>query len=167
MREPLPVIIPQMNPNDDTAVLASWHVPSGSHVTQDQVLATLETIKAAFDVSAPREGFVFYSSEPKSVLRVGSSIAWISDEENPALPPSEPSDDSVADPVKSDSRVTRKARQLMQQFGLQPSDFPALPRITVADVERLAKERQAIKEDDIALPAEKIEQTPAKVLEVQ
>jgi pyruvate/2-oxoglutarate dehydrogenase complex dihydrolipoamide acyltransferase (E2) component len=163
MREPLPVIIPQVNPNDDTAVLASWHVPSGSRVAQDQVLATLETTKATFDVSAPRAGFVFYSSAPKSVLHVGSSIAWIADEENSAPPASEHADANAADPS---SRVTRKAAQLMQQFGLHLSDFPALARITVADVERLAQERQATK-SDVAHHAEKLEQTAAKVLEVR
>jgi pyruvate/2-oxoglutarate dehydrogenase complex dihydrolipoamide acyltransferase (E2) component len=160
MSEPTPVVVPQTNPNDDVAVIVRWHVDSGAWVEADQVLATIETTKAAADVMAPVSGYAFFSHAPKSTVDVGSPIAWISDrDERPAwltgsdrtpagvrgglaergsragsdAPAPAASDGAASEPRP---RATRKALKLMHEHGFSESDFPAGARIDAADVER-------------------------------
>src|SRR5262245_34273839 len=79
MPEPSPLLVPQMNVNDEHAVIVAWHVDSGTRVEAEQVIATLETTKATFDVQADRAGFLLYEHEVKSLVQVGAPLAWIGD----------------------------------------------------------------------------------------
>ena len=98
MPEPLAVVVPQLNPNDDSAVLVRWHVTPGLKVNTGQPLATLETTKTTFDVSAPGDGYVFFECAPQSVVSVGTSIAWISQQSTPpAIPTGDRGKTAVAD----------------------------------------------------------------------
>ncbi len=90
MSKAFELVVPQMNPNDEEAVLVRWQVASATQVVAGQPVATLETTKAAFDVETPRAGYVFYSHAPKTVIPVGARLAWICDEN---VPP--PADDAV------------------------------------------------------------------------
>jgi len=75
-----PLLVPQMNVNDEHAVIVAWHVGSGARVAAEQVIATLETSKATFDVHADRAGFVVYEHAVKSLVQVGTPLAWIADQ---------------------------------------------------------------------------------------
>jgi pyruvate/2-oxoglutarate dehydrogenase complex dihydrolipoamide acyltransferase (E2) component len=166
MSEPLAVRMPQMNPNDEEAVIVCWHVDAGAWVASDQALATVETTKATFDVNAPRAGYVFFDHPAKTLVPVGAVIAWISDvQEAPGVtPPAAGSDDGVAG--TDEARFTRKALRLLQEHGLRPSDFPGSGRVEVADVERVARERTGAPRSTAAVDADRVEQSPAKMLEV-
>ncbi len=74
MREPIEVLVPQMNPNDEHAVLVCWHIDVGKPIRRGDPLATLETTKSTFDVEAPRDGYVFYEAAPKTLMAVGAPI---------------------------------------------------------------------------------------------
>ena len=92
MSKAFELVVPQMNPNDEQAVLVRWQVASATQVVAGQPVATLETTKAAFDVETPRDGYVFYNLAPKTVIPVGARLAWICDEN---VPP--PADDAARD----------------------------------------------------------------------
>jgi pyruvate/2-oxoglutarate dehydrogenase complex dihydrolipoamide acyltransferase (E2) component len=164
MREPAPVVVPQMNPNDEHAVLIQWHVQSGALVAADQVLVTLETTKAAFDVDAPREGFVHFELPPRTMVAVGSAIAWVSDEAAPPAQAIAPGGTAPnAAPASGDERVTRKALRLMKQHGLTLEDFGGAVRVEVEHVERLLQARSAAQV--VGSDAEEFAQPPSKMLE--
>jgi pyruvate/2-oxoglutarate dehydrogenase complex dihydrolipoamide acyltransferase (E2) component len=168
MHEPLAVVVPQLNPNDDSAVLVRWHVTPGLKVKSGQPLATLETTKTTFDVSAPSDGYVFFDCALQSVVAVGTSIAWISSQNTP--PAIKTKDDTAITPAsKRDSRFTRKALRLMQQHGLRASDFEGSGRIDVDAVERVTQQRasqsgRAIPRDE---EVEALEQSASKIIEVR
>lgn len=166
MSEPVPVLVPQVNPNDEQAVIVDWHVTSGSRVAAGQTVVTLETTKATFDVAAPQAGYVFFDYPPKTMVTVGATIAWISDREN--RPPLAPTPETTADerPAVGEARFTRKALRLMQEHGLGPSDFTAASRVEAADVERVLRERASSPSGDTSDDAEPLEQSPSKMLEV-
>ncbi len=84
MSKSFELLVPQMNPNDEHAVLVRWNVASATQVIAGQSVATLETTKATFDVEAPHGGYVFYSFTPKSLIPVGARLAWICDENDAA-----------------------------------------------------------------------------------
>jgi len=167
MPNPVPVIVPQMNPNDEHAVLVVWHVRSGERVTKDQILVTLETTKAAFDVNAPSDGYAFYRQAPKTMVAVGAAIAWISDD---AVAPI--MEESVREPRErpvaraGQQKFTRKALRLMDQHGVSEADFAGLERVEATDVERLVQQRRQSGQPAQRVGVSPLEQSSSKILEV-
>jgi 2-oxoglutarate dehydrogenase E2 component (dihydrolipoamide succinyltransferase) len=167
MRDPTAVVVPQHNPNDDSAVLVRWRVADGARVSAGEAIATLETSKATFDIEASRDGHLFYEIVPPATVPVGATIGWLSENSSPREKPSSQHESPPTSP-SSESRFTRKAGQLARRHQLQESDFDAsLPRIEVSHVERfmsagagtdpaVAKSREE---------SEPLEQTPAKMIE--
>ena len=158
--------MPQINPNDDSAVLVRWHTASGSWVVAGQALATLETTKAAFDVDAPREGYVFFDHRPKTVVAVGTAIAWISDKNEPPRHAAS-ADMELAGIGTAEARFSRKALRLMKEHGLNPGDFASTGRIERGRRRtagaRTLRLRSAGARDD----ADPLEQPASKLLEVR
>jgi 2-oxoglutarate dehydrogenase E2 component (dihydrolipoamide succinyltransferase) len=170
MGKRIAVPVPQMNPNDEQAVLLQWHVARGAQVAAGQRLATMETSKAAFDVDAPSPGFVFFDAEPRSLIRVGARLAWIC-EENVPPPPDEEAPVPAGEPVAAgEQRFTRKALQLMRRHGLDAAAFgTGSERVEVADVERLLRGQAAgaTAAPAAAQDADPLEQSPTKLQEIQ
>jgi 2-oxoglutarate dehydrogenase E2 component (dihydrolipoamide succinyltransferase) len=175
MSEPFVVLVPQINPNDENAVVVRWHVQSGERVTAGQPLVTLETTKATFDVDAPQEGFAFYVQEPNTLVAVGAPVAWIAQDESP--PPTLASVAHQAGAPRDaalKSRFTRKAWKAMKEHGLTAADFPGDRRVDVASVERVltasAEGRPGAARsaaDSRGGNVKPLEQSPSKIIEVQ
>jgi pyruvate/2-oxoglutarate dehydrogenase complex dihydrolipoamide acyltransferase (E2) component len=159
------VLVPQMNANDEHAVLVQWHVQSGSWIDAGQTLATMETSKSTFDVDAPCAGYAFFDYEQKSLVPVGGTLVRISaTKEEPAAATSTP---EISMPAETeDARFTRKALKRMKELGLSQSDFRLKERVDVNTVERIAlmrsNGRRAVAED-----IELSERAPSKILEAQ
>jgi pyruvate/2-oxoglutarate dehydrogenase complex dihydrolipoamide acyltransferase (E2) component len=164
-------------------------VRSGDHVEAEQPIATLETTKSAFDLNAPRGGYVYYRLTAHEMVDVGAAVAWLS--EQPGAPPPSAANDVVSVDVApsagstSDSteasdtpRATRKALQVMQEHGLTLADFVGMTTIRVQDVEELARARNAAAvaatsarspptvSPSIPQGTEPIEQTASKLIEI-
>jgi pyruvate/2-oxoglutarate dehydrogenase complex dihydrolipoamide acyltransferase (E2) component len=167
--DPGAVTVPQLNPNDDSAVLVRWHLPSGGHARRGQALVTFETTKATFDVEAPREGYVFYDLPPKTMVAVGRTVAWICQEPSPPSVFEQPLLAGRSSGA-GERRATRKAARLMREHGLSELDFASdLARIEETDVERLLGARGKGAAGSIAVPdgTERLEQSAAKMIEVR
>jgi pyruvate/2-oxoglutarate dehydrogenase complex dihydrolipoamide acyltransferase (E2) component len=168
MTEPVAIVVPQLNPNDDYAVLVCWHIKSGTWVEAKQALATVETTKATYDVDTPRAGYAFFEQAPNTLVGVGTTIAWISEYREPPANRSEPASSgtgSTPDSSASAPRFSRKALKIMKIHGLTDADFPATGRVSVADVEKRAAERVAappVASAEIA----PLEQSSTKMLEI-
>jgi pyruvate/2-oxoglutarate dehydrogenase complex dihydrolipoamide acyltransferase (E2) component len=165
MREPVPVIVPQMNPNDEHAVLVAWQVESGTRISAEQAIVTLETTKATFDVNAPCAGFLHFDVPPKTMVAVGAAIAWVTEDAvAPVLAKQPETSPAESAAVGSGERFTRKALRLIKQHGLNVDDFPGTARVEVEDVERFVQRRMS----GAAAPAdaEEVAQTPSKMIEV-
>jgi pyruvate/2-oxoglutarate dehydrogenase complex dihydrolipoamide acyltransferase (E2) component len=171
MPETVSVPVPQMNANDDQAVIVAWRAASGSHVTAGDAIATLETTKATFDVNAPRTGYLYHKHEIRSVVDVGSTLAWICDD--PRLSVAALDASSVADrasapaaqaplPGDLDTRLTRKAARRMRELGVRAGDLPEEGRLGVADIERIAAGRG----DPVDELCAALEQSTSKIMEV-
>jgi pyruvate/2-oxoglutarate dehydrogenase complex dihydrolipoamide acyltransferase (E2) component len=141
MSEPVLVVVPQVNPNDEHAVLVRWHVESGSQVVKGATLATLETTKATFDVQSPCDGFAFHDVEPNTLIAVGSTIARLTLD---GKPPSSEKPEALADSdARTEARFTRKALRRMKDLGLTQAHFAGSGRVDLAEVERIGRERSS------------------------
>lgn len=139
MPESYTILVPQMNVNDDHAVIVAWHVPTGGKVAAGQLVATLETTKATFDVNADCDGYIAYTEPVKAIVAVGMPLAWILDAPGGQVPvtPAEAAADRQNTAAEADSRFTRKALRRMRELGLQVSQFEGTGRVDLADVERV------------------------------
>ena len=168
MSDAIVVRVPQINPNDEHAVVVRWCVENGARVRAGQPLVTLETTKTTFDVDAPSDGFAFFELEPNSEVAVGAAVAWISDTERaPQVSVATP---QVATPPReSAERFTRKARKLMKEHGLTEADFPACHAVEADLVERTAaaRNKKAVAERSEPEGVSPLELTPAKITEIQ
>src|SRR6202034_1263338 len=71
-------LLPDLGEGLADAELAAWHVRVGDHVTVDQVIAEVETAKAAVEVPIPFAGTVTaVHAEPGTTLLVGSLLITV------------------------------------------------------------------------------------------
>ena len=77
MSEVFAVTVPLENVNDDVATIVGWNKKSGSQVRKGDVIVTLETMKATFELEAETDGFLFYQIEEGHEVGIGSEIAYI------------------------------------------------------------------------------------------
>ena len=125
------VDVPRDGVNDDVVRVLEWLVPEASRVEAKQPVVTVETTKAAFDLDAPRAGFVFRLAEVGAEIPVGKPVAVVcARPERPSLD-TEPSAVAPA----ADQVITRKARMLIDEHGLSTTLFAGLPVVRAEDVE--------------------------------
>ena len=169
MSEPIAVPVPQINPNDEHAVVVRWLVAKGAKVRAGQPLVTLETTKTTFDVDSPSDGYAFFEHEPNTELAVGAPVAWIADHSGP-LQIAAPAAGAAATPASEPAeRFTRKARKLMKERDLSEADFPGLDKVDADAVERVAAARGTKSAAPARMPAGAVplELSPAKITEIQ
>ena len=166
MSEPVAVLVPQINPNDEQAVVVRWHIEKGARVRTGQTLVTLETTKTTFDVDAPQDGYAFFEHEPNSELAVGAPVVWIAATADPFEIPSHLSRSLDTSRPAPDERFTRKALKLMKQHGLAAADFPGEGRID-ADAVETAVAGRSPQPTPAFTDAEPLELAPSKITEIQ
>jgi pyruvate dehydrogenase E2 component (dihydrolipoamide acetyltransferase) len=124
----------------------AWHVAVGDRVTEDDVLAEVETDKAAVDVPSPVDGVVHeLHAEVGDVLATGEVLVSIEEgAEDGAEEAAEPADEAATgEETAADERVFAppSARRLARETGV---DIAAVEgsgpggRVTEADVEAAA-----------------------------
>jgi pyruvate/2-oxoglutarate dehydrogenase complex dihydrolipoamide acyltransferase (E2) component len=165
MAETSAVIVPRLNVNDDQAVIVAWRIPGGERVRAGQAIATLETTKVTFDVHADRDGYLGYELEVKSIVAVGTVLAWISDTPGARLENVASTLPSTGQATEPGERFTRKALRRMRELGVTPEELQQPGRIEVADVERFAAARERAKAGTPGDYCEPLEQSSSKIME--
>jgi pyruvate/2-oxoglutarate dehydrogenase complex dihydrolipoamide acyltransferase (E2) component len=131
---PTAIYTPRLNNNDDSVRVAAVLAAIGSRVRAGDPIVDVETDKATFTVEATGDGYLLaVTAQAGDVLDVGSTLAWIGDTADEAIPRAE------AESAKADAApaaASLKALLLLKAHGLRPSDVPHQGRLTVADVER-------------------------------
>lgn len=134
--QPIPVLIPLLNPNEPEANLISLRISEGQHVFAGEVLCTLETTKSAADVVAEGDGYV--SSLKFSIgqiVRAGEVLCFLADSP-PLIQPDRSStkDTSTTDPNKPKIpvglRITQPALDLAERVNFDLEQLPIGPLVT-------------------------------------
>jgi sugar O-acyltransferase (sialic acid O-acetyltransferase NeuD family) len=131
------IVVPLLNANEPEARLVHIHIKDGKKVKKGEVLATIETTKAASDIDTPESGFVYFFATEGDVLQVGKRIAIISDEEG------DYSDVKPESIVKTDGsvRMTQPARALAKKLGVEENELPSGILVTQDVVRQYAQKR--------------------------
>ena len=72
-----PLVVPQVNVNDETVRLAGWSVPDGATVAAGDVVCDVETTKAASEITAEVSGVLVHSASVDDQIAVGAVIGAI------------------------------------------------------------------------------------------
>jgi pyruvate dehydrogenase E2 component (dihydrolipoamide acetyltransferase) len=149
------VIVPRESANDDCAVLVSWWKSEGESVSEGEVICELEFSKAAFEVAAPRSGYVFHLREEGDQVPVGNPIAAI------ASTPERPVIRAAASAGPPPIKLTAKARKLIERMGIDVTVFEGLQIVrekhVLAHIEEIERTR-----DDPAADGDLRPLTPAR-----
>ncbi|MBI5308857.1 MAG: 2-oxo acid dehydrogenase subunit E2 [Planctomycetes bacterium] len=141
MSECFAVIVPMENTNDEVATIVRMNIASGEEVKKGEVIITLETMKAVFEIEAEESGFFFYKVKEGDEVRVGSEIAYICKENRM---PEIRTDAGVNDGSRArDGKldISAKAAKLMKEHGLRDEDFAGMVRVKLEDVKAKVAEK--------------------------
>ncbi len=137
------VLVPLLNANEPEARLIEIHVTDGQPVEKGAVLFTMETTKAAADVEAPESGFIRVLAGEGDTFAVGDRLAVITetaDEEIATKDERRKREAQASDTQRmpADIRITKPARALAEQLGVDLSSLPTGKLVTEAIVRQHA-----------------------------
>jgi acetyltransferase EpsM len=138
MKEPRPIIIPLINPNEPDALLVELSVFPGQLVRAGDKLCILETTKSTVELTAEGGGYIVgLECESGQTVQAGTILAYLS--ESPDwLPPSftiMPSGEAALPP--SGLRISQPALLLAQEYNLDLTQLPGDTFITEKIVQEL------------------------------
>jgi pyruvate dehydrogenase E2 component (dihydrolipoamide acetyltransferase) len=80
-------LLPDLGEGLEEAEILAWHVQAGDVVSVDQVVAEVETAKAAVEVPIPFAGVVAeLHGEPGTIVAVGQPLVSVTEAEEPSAP---------------------------------------------------------------------------------
>jgi pyruvate/2-oxoglutarate dehydrogenase complex dihydrolipoamide acyltransferase (E2) component len=134
-----PLVVPQVNVNDDTVLLVRWSVAQHALVAAGDLVCEVETSKASAEVTADRGGVLVQSAAPPTRVRIGETIGAIG-------PTREAADAFLASvavstsPTDSTVNATAKARALAARHGVSlaaVAQSGVVGTIKESDIQRL------------------------------
>ncbi len=129
--------IPKLGLTMTDAILASWLVPPGAQVTEDQIICAIETDKVSFEVPAPCKGLLHPVVEAGRRVEVGERIGYIAvdEAELSTLQEKVP----VADDTGSAEATPADLPQPQQKGGGgdQPVPVPPAPKVKKREGDRM------------------------------
>lgn len=145
MSEPVPVVVPRENVNDESATLVAWLVADGSSVEPGLAVAQVETSKAVVEIEAPAAGILRHRAREGQDVPIGDAIGSIGGEaSSKAAPPLEKISASVAPSPTGNGPVDHPSlplapsvRRLVAEANVDPASVRGTGRggrITKGDV---------------------------------
>lgn len=126
------VTIPQLGVNDETVLVVEWRVRPGARIERMQVIATVETTKAAFDLETEEAGFLYPIVEAGTRVPIRTVVALVTQTADTAAVDAYLASHPVA-PSKQDSRqselgdeliLTAGARKLVEEHAIDTARLP-------------------------------------------
>ncbi|MGH2582510.1 MAG: NeuD/PglB/VioB family sugar acetyltransferase [Anaerolineales bacterium] len=131
-----PVIVPLLNPNETEARLVALHKKDGQKVKTGDLIATLETTKSTFELTAEKKGYLRgLHSKPGEMLKAGETLCYLAASKD-WKPPKTKAVKSLGGVVPDGLRITQPALLLAQKEGLDLNELSVGPIITEAQIRK-------------------------------
>lgn len=138
------VKVPQLGTNDQVAILVEWHISEEEKVSVGDILCTLETSKAIFDVEAEVAGHVLclveFMSEignSRPLALIGSNLDALRAEKDRYMAEVKAASGVPGEAVGA-IRATQKAKNLARELDVDLAEIDATGIIREEDVKRFA-----------------------------
>ena len=151
--------LPSLGADMDEGTLLEWKVKPGDSVHKGQVVAVVDTSKAAIDIEIWQDGTLqALRVEPGDKVPVGAVLAILTAPGETALPTavSMPAEPAPTPAITSRPRMSPAARQKAQALGLDIRTLTgsgADGAVTLSDVERAAALAEAAKPAPVQAPS--------------
>ncbi len=136
--------VPRETVNDDLVTIQKWLVKPGAKVRAHDVVAVIETSKAAIDVESPDDGFLQVVKPEGSEVTIGELIGRVV--ASATAPAIEQVPAEVLVPGDGDASsgftLSKKAQSLVAQYNIDPNVFAGRGLVREADVIRHLEARQ-------------------------
>ena len=137
------VLVPLLNANEPEARVVEIHVEDRQPVEKGALLFTIETTKAASDITSPDSGFVYLLAKAGDILGVGDRLAVVVDVPNESLSFSKNPPSHVTQPHSS-LRITKPARALAESLGVNLASLPVGRLVTEQIVRQIANQSESL-----------------------
>jgi sugar O-acyltransferase (sialic acid O-acetyltransferase NeuD family) len=149
MGDPVAVEVPLVNPNEPEAMVVELNVADGDHISQGQVICSLETSKSVEDVVAEAPGYVAgLTAKLGSMVTAGDLLCYLASDPE-WQPPAAAGTDAGKEAVPDDLRITEPALAVARELSV---DLDELPR-GVLVTERHVREAAAVSPAAGTVPA--------------
>jgi pyruvate/2-oxoglutarate dehydrogenase complex dihydrolipoamide acyltransferase (E2) component len=136
------ILVPREIVNADSAYVVSWAVPDGAYVELGAALCNIETSKAVVTIEAEQAGHVRHLAAVGAEVPVGGVLGYITAQRDTPLPaPAEPA--RVSAGAAGATRISAKARQKIEELGLDPGLFAGRAIVREQDVLEVAAQQRA------------------------
>jgi pyruvate dehydrogenase E2 component (dihydrolipoamide acetyltransferase) len=141
-----PVLMPKLGQAMTEGTVQQWHRKTGDRIQQGEILVTIETDKATYDIEAPTSGTLHITVPEGLEVRVGTVIGEIGDapaQAQNATPVSPvPSGTTLSPKTAGRTKIlaSPKAKQLAAEHGIDLATVTAAGAdgiIAVADVQKV------------------------------
>ena len=148
-----PVLMPKLGQAMTEGTVLQWHRRDGERVEQGQLLLTIETDKATFDIEAPASGVVHILVPEGQEVRIGTVVGEIGDAvPNTRTVPGSLPEAATLVTVKAPARSKKilaspKAKQLAAERGIDLATVTASSAdgvISATDVEKVITANNAV-----------------------
>jgi acetyltransferase-like isoleucine patch superfamily enzyme len=148
-----PVMVPIQDVNSKTCTIVNWHATNRSWITLGDVLADVETSKAAIEVVAPDSGVLLHAVPQGSEISLTAPIAILFPDQSSlaAFEKEEAERKRAKESTKKPYRATVKAEELAAQYGIDLAPLNKGKLITQKDVK--VANRLNFQRDYVNMPA--------------
>ncbi len=141
--EPLEVRIPLINPNEPESMLVELPVRESDRVEKGQVLASFETTKSTFELTAETGGYVLgLRFKAGDTARAGERLCYIATSADQPLPveatAAPPKDVNDNESIPTGLRITQPALALARASGIDLDSLPKGRLVTEKTVKELS-----------------------------
>lgn len=138
MPDPIQILVPLVNPNENESLLASLAVNEGQQVKKGDLLAVFETTKSTFELLSEADGYVLgIRAVEGDLLKTGDLLCYLAGRADQVLPKSvEPEKQKPSVQSPDGLRITQPALAYAKANAIDLSIFPQGQLIT----EKMVKE---------------------------
>ncbi len=130
--------VPRETVNDDTVTIVTWHKDAGTRVKADDLVVSIETSKAVLEVEAEAEGFLEIVAPVGAEVEIGALIGFVHAKAPAPAATGAGANGSASAQVPGASgdavSISRKARALIDELGIDPAVFAGRGLVREADV---------------------------------
>jgi len=130
------VRVPRETVNDDLVTVQQWSVKQGERVRKGDVVVHIETSKAVLDVEAEADGFIDIIHPAGSEVPIGELVGRVLASAPAAATAKVRDNGALAAGTASGVTISKKARALMEEHGLDESHFEGRGLVRERDVIR-------------------------------
>ncbi len=142
--DPYPILVPREIVNADAVFVIRWIASDGVLVEAGAPLCEIETSKAVVTVEAEYPGYVRQHAAVGDEVPIGGVLGYITAELGSALPKAPA---SAAPEAPPSARISAKARQKIEELGLDVGLFAGRALVREQDVLEVAAQRGSAAED--------------------